>query len=679
MAVIAASSYGLYRELTALIKKSADDAIGILVLKKRTAVRKYADYVIWEDIGNNTPVFNYDSIRTYPESAAYIRLNDGSEINLSENTMIVLATDDFGVRINFDRGTISARSGKSGSSIRLNTRDTSVAMNKGELSVKKDETIMDINIFSGNAVVASGGKENLIDVNSALRIADGKTEIKKVKIKTEEPVNDARFITSSARASIRFVWKSDSGSKHTVEIASDRQFQKIIKKESVHGSTYRAGLQPGDYYWRVGTGRDYSPVKKFTLLKDSSFRYIYPVGDEKVNVTSGDPVSFRWSRSRAEAAYEFEIFSDAELKSSVLKKTLSLNLLSLDNLTSGNFWWRVRRVYPAGFISLDPDEKTMRFMLVQRAFTRMKPVPVYSGRVFATTLSEFIPLNWVEAKGASGYVVEISTDREFNEIINSLNTTAAFIRAPVPPEGEYFWRIKAVYGEKDFETSVVVPLVVGMPEPVEYISPVKNDMLDNTSETIRFVWRDPSGSAGYLLEISTDTEFKKVISSVKTDAREYQLQSPGSGRFYWRVSILDKTGNITVMGFTSGFTIPSELDRPRAISPANLARINLDDVNSLQFRWSAVKGADIYEVEIFRRTSGVDKSLMVLETASTMIELRNFSSLESGTLVWVVRARKKSGKRLAAFSESDRRYFVLKVSENISAPKVQSEDTFYVR
>ena len=164
-----------------------------------------------------------------------------------------------------------------------------------------------------------------------------------------------------------------------------------------------------------------------------------------------------------------------------------------------------------------------------------------------------------------------------------------------------------------------------------------------------------------------------------TDGREYQLQSPGSGRFYWRVSILDKAGNIIVMGFTSGFIIPSELDRPRAISPENLAKINLDAVNSLQFRWSAVKGADIYEVEIFRRTSGVDKSLMVLETASTMIELRNFSSLESGTLVWVVRARKKSGKRLAAFSESDRRYFVLKVSENISAPKVQSEDTFYVR
>ncbi len=189
-AVVLAASYGLYKELTGYIQKSDEDAIGILVLKKKTAVRKYANYVIWEDISNNTPVFNYDSIRTYPESAAYIRLNDGAEISLDENTMIVLVTDENGVKINFDQGAISAKSGTSGGSLRLNTRDTSVAMNKGELSVKKDSKTMDVNVFSGDAVVSAGSGDKKIDVNTAMRITEGKTELNKVSIVKLNPANN---------------------------------------------------------------------------------------------------------------------------------------------------------------------------------------------------------------------------------------------------------------------------------------------------------------------------------------------------------------------------------------------------------------------------------------------------------------------------------------------------------
>ncbi len=679
IAVISAAAFGLYRELTGHIQKSSTDSIGTLVLKKKTAVRKYAEYVIWEDIANNTPVFNYDSIRTYPESAAFIRLNDGSEISLDENTMIVLVIDAQGVKINFDQGAISAKSGTSGSAIRLNTRDTSVSMNKGELAVKKDSRAMDVNVFSGDAVVSAGGGENRIDVNSSVHIADGKTEVKKNSIVTDQPVNDARFITSAETAAVNFTWKSDSNGEHSVEISSDSGFKRIIHKESVSGNSYSFRLARGDYFWRIGTGKDYSRTKKFTLIHDTPHRYIYPLKEEKVTVTVDDPVNFRWSSSQSDAAYEVEIFSDAEMKSAVSKNTLTVNSLSVNKLPAGNLWWRVRRVYPAGFIYLDSPGETVAFRLEQKALVRMKPVPVYNGRVYATTLSENIPLNWEGAKGSIGYIVEIAKDKEFKDIINSVNTNATFQRVKVPPEGEYFWRIKAVYGKDDYEISSVVPLTVGMPEPVEYISPVKNDVLEKTAGTIRFVWRNTSYASAYLVEVASDPDFKKIISAGKTDASEYAIIRPGNGKFYWRVSIMDKFGNVTVMGLTSAFLIPSALEKPVTNFPENLAKVNLDDVDVLRFQWSAVKGADSYELEIFQRTSGVDRSLMVLNTVSTRIEVRNFRSLVPGTLVWVVRARKKTGSRIAAVSESDRMYFVLKVSEDISAPKIHNQDKFYVR
>lgn len=678
-AVITAASFGLYKELTGYIQKGDGEAIGILVLKKKTAVRKYAEYVIWEDIANNTPVFNYDSIRTYPESSAFIKLNDGSEISLDENTMIVLVADEQGIKINFDQGAISAKSGKTGSSIRLNTRDTSVSMNKGELAVKKDSRAMDVNVFSGDAVVASGGDEKKIDVNSTLHIADGKTEVKKVTIVTDQPANDARFITSADSASINFTWKSDSKGDHTVEIASDSGFRKVIHTENVTGKSYSIKLGPGDYFWRIGAGKDYSRIKKFTLSSDTPHRYIYPLKEEKVTVTVNDPVNFRWSQSQSDASYEVEIFSDAGMKSTVSKNILTVNSLSIEKLPPGNLWWRVRRVYPSGYINLDAPGEPVAFMLEQRAFVRMKPVPVYNGRVYATTLSENIPLNWEGARGSSGYIVEFASEKTFKNVTYSVNTNTTFIRVKTPPAGNYFWRVKAVYGKDDYEVSSVVPLTVGMPEPVEYITPVKNDVLENSAGSVRFVWRNSFEASSYLIEISTDPDFKKLITSAKTTEREYSINSPGSGKFYWRVSTMDKFEKVTVMGLTSSFVIPSALEKPKTISPENLAKVNLDDIDTIRFQWTAVRGADSYELEIFQRTTGVDRSLMVLGTTTTKIELRNFRSLETGTLVWVVRAKKKSGNKIAAVSESDRMYFVLKVSADIQAPKIQTQDKFYVR
>ena len=678
-AVISAASFGLYRELTGQLQKNSGDSIGTLVLKKKTAVRKYAEYVIWEDIANNTPVYNYDSIRTYPESAAYIKLNDGSEISLDENTMIVLVTDEQGIKINFDQGAISAKSGTSGSSIRLNTLDTSVAMNKGELAVKKDSKTMDVNVFSGDAVVSAGGGENRIDVNNAVRIADGRTEVKKISIVTDQPANDARFITSSETAAVNFTWKSESKGEHAIEIASDSGFKKIIHKKIVHVNSYSVKLGQGDYFWRLVAGKDYSRTKKFTLIIDTPHRYIYPLKEEKVTVTVDDPVNFRWSSSQSDAAYEVEIFSDATMKFVVSKNILKVNSLSIASLPAGNLWWRVKRIYPAGFIYLDSPGDPAGFRLERNSKVRMKPVPVYNGRVYATTLSENVPLNWDAAKGSNGYIVEISKDREFKKIIDSVITNTTFLRVKVPPEGEYFWRIKAVYGDNDYEISSIVPLTVGMPEPVEYISPVKNDILENTAGTIRLVWRNRTEASAYLVEVASDPEFRKIISSGKTDAKEYTIARPGIGKFYWRVSIMDKFGNITVIGLTSAFSIPSVLEKPKIISPENLAKVNLDDVEVLRFQWSSVKGADSYELEIYQRSSGIDRSLMVLSTTSTKVELRNFRSLESGNLVWLVRAKKKSGSRIAAVSESDRMYFILKVSEDIRAPKIQAQDKYYVR
>lgn len=676
--VIIVSGTALYREITGVMQVSAKNAVGTIVFKKRTAVRKYAEFVIWENLENSSPVFNYDSIRTYPESAAYIKLNNGTEISLDENTMIVLVIDDKDVKINFDQGSVSARSGADNTgNVSLNTRDASISMDSGELSVKKNDEALDVNVFSGNVFVKSGSDLKKIDSASGLRIADGKTEVRKISVLAQDPDNNTIFVTSGSSANVEFTWKSDSAEKLVLEVSPDSGFSRTVVKADVADYRYSAKLAPGDYYWRVSSAGSASAVKKFTLLRDSAFQYQYPGNDERVSISEKDPVKFRWTGSEIAEGTVFELASDEFMNNIVKDARVQVNSMSLEDVKPGTFWWRVRRIYPAGYVPLDPENRPVKFRLERNAIVRAKPVP-FSRSIFASTLSGFIMFNWEGSTGARGYIVEISDELEFYKIINSGRTDTTMLRTAVPPEGNYYCRIKADYGNGEYEFSDIILLKVGRPEPVIYLSPLKDEVADNTSEAINFTWKDNYNTGSYIFELASDEKFSRVLATVKTSTGDCTIKSPGEGRFFWRVSIADSKGRAAVKGGASVFIIPGTLARPVTVYPENLATINLDDISVLRFQWQKVRGADTYELEIFHRQDGTDRSLITMTTGSTQIEIRNFSFLEKGTIVWVVRARKKSGSKLAASSESERRYFVLRVSENIRAPKIQTGDTIYV-
>src|SRR5271157_5574126 len=108
--VIMTCSALLYAELTRRVESSGAKQIGTIVFKREVAQRKYASQVIWEDLEQNTPVYNNDTVRTAEMSEARINLN-GTYVNLDENSLILLSLTKEGININFSHGSISANRG----------------------------------------------------------------------------------------------------------------------------------------------------------------------------------------------------------------------------------------------------------------------------------------------------------------------------------------------------------------------------------------------------------------------------------------------------------------------------------------------------------------------------------------------------------------------------------------
>jgi len=679
--LILTSVYALYRELTGRIDKSGSESIGSITFKKKNAERKYAEYVIWEDIANNSPVYNYDSLRTFAGSAAYIRLNSGAEISLDEDTMIVLIADDDGVKINFDHGTVSAKSGGGVENISLNTKDISISMDKGELAVKKGADVVDVNVSSGEVKIDSGGGDvKTIDNSTKAQIVNGKTEVKKITVIPESPSNNTFFVTYKEKDGIDFKWNSESSDDATLQVSKDSGFKEILYTLKTSGKSLRADIAPGDYYWRVVSGGEFSSVRKFILLNDSAPELIYPKSNESVSVTGEDePVNFKWNSSEHVSEYEFELAQSQNMEKPVKKLRVNLNSASIEGIPAGIVWWKIKRIYPEGFILLDNRNITSGFNLDRVVFTRVKPKPLHDGEMFVSTLSENVIFNWEGGKGVKDFTVEISSDRDFKNIIRSSPAAMTFYNSGKMPEGKYFWRVAANYEKGESLISEIVVLNVSAPKPVVYLTPENGSILADTDDSVKFTWKDVSEAGNYSFETSADPDFKSIITSSKTDARIYTLKNPGPGKFYWRVSIIDKSGAYAAKGEPAVFFIPETLQKPAAITPSNMGIINLDNTDVIKFQWEKIAGADSYEVEIFQRVAGADKSLLVMNTDNTKIELKNFSIFNPGTIVWIVRATKTVKGKISATSESDRNYFVLKVSEEIQAPKMNVPGTIYVR
>ena len=76
--IIITFSLLFYNDLTKKVDAGEAEEVGTITFKREVAQRKYTSQVVWENIEQNAPVYNYDSIRTANLSEAVIHLKDGT-------------------------------------------------------------------------------------------------------------------------------------------------------------------------------------------------------------------------------------------------------------------------------------------------------------------------------------------------------------------------------------------------------------------------------------------------------------------------------------------------------------------------------------------------------------------------------------------------------------------------
>ncbi len=305
--IIAVFSLLLYFDMKGGRTSSQSEEIGTIVFKRQTAQRKYAEQVVWDDLAQSVPVYNYDTIRTADMSEAVIKLKDGTEIALNENSMILLVMSSDDASVEFMRGSIAANRDDTGRKLNITAGGAVVSLGEGALNLARGRGEgLDVTLNRGSALVKSGESEKEVATDQRIVVA-GDVRVFDLKIRLAAPGPNEYFFTPAGKAAIVFSWEPALREGQAwLETATDPSFAALTATRAVSGKTATLARPGGIAYWRVRTADrttgkvEVSESRRLVVLKNEPLVPITPPDGAVVRYTMSVPIIlFRWSENSA--------------------------------------------------------------------------------------------------------------------------------------------------------------------------------------------------------------------------------------------------------------------------------------------------------------------------------------------------------------------------------------------
>jgi hypothetical protein len=255
--ILTVLGYLLYADITSHSGAGNRELIGKIMNKRNQAERKFSEQVVWDDIFKESKLYNYDTVRTSEQSEASIRLKDGTEITLSENSMILLALSDKEVDIKFIQGTINAsqKGGKDAGAKKVIIRsgESKISLSNSDVSLSQDrEDTLQMTVNRGKATLKTGNEEKVINENQNIQADKDNVRLYDLTIKLISPENNRHVASMAKKSVVNFSWERLKGDYTTyLEIASNPSVTDPPNNKTAGGNGSAAELDEGVYYWRV--------------------------------------------------------------------------------------------------------------------------------------------------------------------------------------------------------------------------------------------------------------------------------------------------------------------------------------------------------------------------------------------------------------------------------------------
>ncbi len=669
-------SHLLCREFQRKLDAGNRKVIGEVTVKLKDTKRKYSSEVIWENVDIYFPVYENDTIRTDEFSEVVVKLKDGSQVKLNENTMAVFsfsAEDE--LNIGLARGGLDL---ESSSKAKLISDENHFEIKQGKLSVDKGYSkTVNVKVTEGEVVLDSKGKKEIIDKDSLVKVREEKILQKEKSAKLVSPVS--LYVSSNQEVEkIQFEWQPyEKNSRYILEI-SNASNRKLIKSQKVSGNSYEISLPVGNYRWRLvpeSKNEVTSSVGQFAIVSSKPLQVLFPQPNYKfASVKQKPKVIFRWVKEEFFKDYTLEISNTADFSQPILRKDSFSDELLVDNLSYGTYFYRI--VAQPILAGMQPKTSEVRkFEIIQ--IPKPSPVelvsPENNKEIFLAKDKILQTFVWKKNRDYQSYEFEISKHSDFQDVLYREKTTEHFVilKQELSP-AKYFWRVKGDF-ENEWISSEVRSLVAISGEKIKLLTPLKQEIYE--VGFVEFSWSEVDSTLRYVLELSKDPNFKKNVLSFNVEKNFLSLPIQEAGKYFWRVRLADSTSK--KLSYEIGeFTVKPE-PKVEILFPKDKSKVDLFPVTEVEFRWKEIPEAISYNLELVRLPEGniILNKKNLKQTSFTIEDLKLF---KRGNYELKLTARVKTKKGEKATSQTISRFEVIlsKVSTKEDLKFITPEEIF---
>lgn len=692
--VISVFSTLFYFDINKKVDIGNAQEIGKITFKRRVAQRKYANQVVWEDVQQEFPIYNNDTIRTTDLSEAVVFLNDGTEILINENSMIMLTMEAENVNIDFSHGSLSTKREDSKKKLNIKSGGSEVVAGAGALSLARSKKgTIGLSVQKGSAELAAGGKVAAIGKDQkALVSKDSQIDKFEIKLRQILPENQ-KYIFSKQNKLVQFTWDTTlKGYKIFLQLSSNINFEKILIQKESKNKILETILKPGIYYWRLKAINDktkkifFSDNRRFTILKEQPLQLITPEKNKLISYRNNIPiVFFNWSKSDLPTVYKLVISKDKNFENILKEYNLRNNNIAVDTLADGIHYWKVEAT--TNLRGEKYSQKSENYMFNVGKLKEIIPPklinPVNNYKVSKRLLTKkSVLFNWKKNNEIKETEIFIATDKEFENIKFTKKIKNNFIEFKDElPEGKYFWRVLG-HLEKEEKTKFSEMRVFNILKnvPITLIMPKNNQKIyskqDQKDVSLAFAWKKMLDEADFLLQISKQKDFSKIYKELNTKTYYNKISKIQPGNYYWRVKMREN-GEDLLVSQVYAFNINEALKAPEISFPVKNGVVNMSDQNKLLLKWKKTKNADYYIINLYYISNRGPIFVFNKKTNNLEYSISDLSKLDTGKFMWTIQAFKDEEDKQEIKSKMNKNYFSITLDSKGKKPKILTPKTIY--
>lgn len=436
-------------------------------------------------------------------SKLMLTINEDVSAYLSDDAILAVSFDGVKIKLNLKQACIA-----------LNTRsEKSIAFLE---NINSDVDITGLRYYCFNDTDLK--KENIPQQITDLLSINGTFSSFEENVKIFFPCEDTIEIENGDTINLDFNYFTPVFGSRVFQISNDDTFSTLnysLNEKSFFKSNVALGT--GSYYWRIKNlnKNTVSEKCKFNVVKQNGINLVEPKNFEVFN--SG-PLKFLWLKNNDLNLYNLTISKDYDFSSVVFsKKQKELNY-SIDDpiqtLGPGTYFWKI-------ITDANVNSSSRKFTILTDS-DLLVYTPVNKTQFKKDT--NFVNFRWNYFNNIKTYLLMISKNPSFASIDYSLETKQAFAYVPNLGEGEYFFRVNAIFENNTKITSKIGSFVISDLPLINIIEPVAGGKYNLDRGSFLIKW-NCSKDVDYYKVILNGVEKELKNINIEYDTCSYNLEA----------------------------------------------------------------------------------------------------------------------------------------------------------